>query len=72
MPTHLQAEWKNLHADVCKLRSLTIPRSITSNSLQTLEILVVSDASEKSYAAAAYFKVVVSPECICTPFDIKK
>ena len=60
LPTHLQIEWKNLHADICKLRNFTIPRSITSNPLQTLEIHVFSDASEKAYAAAVYSKAVDS------------
>ena len=49
-----------MHADICKLRNLTIPRSITSNPLQTLEIHVFSDASEKAYAAAVYSKAVES------------
>ena len=38
-------------------RNLTIPRSITSNPLQTLEFQVFSDASEKAYDAAANAKL---------------
>ena len=49
-----------MHAVISKLRNFTIPRSITSNPLQTLEIHVFSDASEKAYAAAVYSKAVDS------------
>ena len=57
VPEDIKETWKELQNDLPAIRDVQIPRSVVSNGVNGLQILIFSDASEKFYAAVAFSRV---------------
>lgn len=56
LPAEIAKEWQHFIEDISMLRSIRIPRWVTTATSEHFELHGFSDASEKAYAAVVYMK----------------
>ncbi len=57
VPDDVKSVWNDLQTELPAIQDVKIPRCVVSNGVQTLQIHVFADASEKAYAAVAFSRV---------------